>query len=140
MTATDSADRHVLVRRFAEFFIAFYTKITLIAISPDNPLIIPSGGYRKLSRRKQPHPKENNRKPHKTTLFERKQPEPTENNRKPQALKVGKMRARYPSLRLANSPIQPTNHGAIFIFRRMLRISAFYRYLHRFFRERKFKR
>ena len=50
-------------------------------ISSSNPRVIPSRGYRKLSRRKQPYPKGNNRKPHKTTLLQRKQPKNKENER-----------------------------------------------------------
>ena len=49
--------------------------------SPSYPRVIPSRGYRKLSRTKQPHPKGTNRKPHKTTLSERKQPKTEESER-----------------------------------------------------------
>lgn len=53
--------------------------VRLIAISSSNHRVIPSGGYRKLSRTIQPKPKANRTKPHKTTLSQIKQPKTEEN-------------------------------------------------------------
>ncbi|MBR2196306.1 MAG: hypothetical protein IJ911_11900, partial [Salinivirgaceae bacterium] len=61
------------------FVILLYAPCCLIVISSSNHRVIPSGGYRKLSRTIQPQPKANRTKTHKTTLSQIKQPKAEKN-------------------------------------------------------------